>query len=236
MKNWQRSLIVLATGAAIATASAASAVNVFNTTFNDPSGLTFGTLLGGAEESGNTPNPTNYGYILTGPAGTAGNFRDYQWVHDMNGTAANALTGMWFDLGGQANQLAVFPIIDHGPVLQESFEYDVYMSNDLSTWTEATLDALYTEGWDPNPNIADGYTTVWKMPTGQTFRYATVAWGNPGNPDPTYAYADGDCEIDAVAGLTELGGGVSPVPEPASALLLGGALMSAGLVAWRKKR
>jgi hypothetical protein len=96
------------------------------------------------------------------------------------------------------------------------------MSNDKVIWSEAKLVTLYDQGWSPDPNIADGWTTVWEMPSGTTFRYASVAWGNPGNPDPSYYYMDGDAEIDAVAGLTEKGGAV---PEPGTvALFLSGIL------------
>jgi len=57
----------------------------------------------------------------------------------------------------------------------------------------------------------------------------SVTWGGPGS-----IQQDGDNEIDAVAGLTQGGGGVGGVPEPASALLVGLGLLALG--AARRKR
>jgi hypothetical protein len=195
-------------------ASAALAVTIHNTTYTDPSNLTFGVYIQGSDGGGIITDPTTLGAMsLDGGFPAYGNNRDWNFLADAFGNAANAPGGLWFDLGGQANQLVVFPIVDHPPIAGESFEYDVFFSPDLVNWTEATLDELYTEGWSGGPVIVDGYTTIWKLPSGQTFRYVSVAWGNPGNPDPSYLYEDGDCEVDAVAGLTEQGeglGGTTP--------------------------
>jgi hypothetical protein len=234
MRFWKQILLLGVLSAACA--SSVVAVTIVNGTFTDPSGLTYGTYMQGSEGGGVSPDPTNYGYVYDGGLPSYGNARDYYWLHDTSagsGTLANAPTGLWYDLGGLANKLAVFPIIDHDPLPGEAFEYDVFMSNDQATWIEATLETLYDEGWDADPNIADGWTTVWTMGSGQTFRYASVAWGNPGNPDPSYYYADGDAEIDAVAGLTEQGGGVDPIPEPGSFALLALGLVPFG---WALRR
>jgi hypothetical protein len=225
--------VILISGLAftLALAAPAGAINIVNGTFTDPVGLIFGTLIGGSDGGGYTPNPADpgYAYVYNGGLPGYGDARDWNWVHDIGGPASNAPTGLWFDLGGLADQLVVFPIIDHGPVAEESFEYTVFFSNDLVNWTAGTMTDMYTEGWSADPNIADGYTTVWTAPFGQ-FRYASVAHGNPGNPDPSYAYADGDAEIDAVAGL--LNGGAVGVAEPGTLALLGIALP----LAWYRRR
>ena len=205
-------------------------------TFVDPIGLTFGNYIGpvvGA--SGVTPDPTNYGYFIGSPLGYAGagSDRDYHWIQD-TGDNGPLNANIW-DLGGQANQVAVFPIIDHGPLPQEAMEYTVFLSNnanDPNGWTQALIDKVYLEGWDIN-GIADGFTTVWRLPNQQTFRYTSVTALGPGALLPYYGDDD---ELDAVAGLTFQGGSVGgpTVPEPASMLLMGIGLVGVGFS--RKQR
>lgn len=199
-------------------------------TFVDPAGLVFGTALSnaGGGVTGVTPNPITYGYGITSEGLAAANARDYHWLQNygVNGTTDPALDKPWigtiWDLGGQANQAVVFPIIDHGPLPQEAVEYTVYLGNDptstsLSDWTLATLDTIYLQGWQPDSvAIADGFTTVWKLPGNQTFRYVSVQGVGSQALHPIFGYEN---EIDAVAGLTVSGTGVA-VPEPASWILV----------------
>jgi len=194
---------------------------IVNGTFTDPVGLTYGKYMQGSEDFGYTPDPTSYGYFLPDGGPTNGDARDYYWVHDsgnqvtIDGVAGgNPVDGCWFDLGGQANKVVVFPIIDHGPLPEEALEFTVYLSDDLSTWTRAKLETAWDQGWDPDPSIADGWTTEYSLASGQTFRYASVVWGGASS-----IWADGDGEIDAVAGLTEEGHPV--VPEPGTLGLMG---------------
>ena len=204
-------------------------------TFADPSGLNFGNYIGGVQGAdGFTPDPTNYNYNIGSPLGYAGaaNARDYQWVQDVafNGV----LNANIWDLGGQANQVAVFPIIDHGPLPQEALEYTVFLSNDPNDpngWVQALIDKVFLEGWQGGNVIADGFTTVWRLPNQQTFRFTSVSGVGPGSLQPNFGNED---EIDTVAGLTFEGGGLgSPaIPEPGSLMLLGMGLL--GLVASKK--
>lgn len=206
--------------------------------FVDPPGLSFGNYIGPVVGShGFTPDPTNYNYVIGSPLGYAGagNNRDYHWLQD---TAFNGLlnANIW-DLGGQANQVAVFPIIDHGPLPQETLEYTVYLSNnpnDENGWIQALIDKVYLEGWQAGNVIADGFTTVWRLPNQQTFQYTSVTALGPGALTP---YFGDDDEIDAVAGLTFGGGSVGAlVPEPASMVLFGLGMLATGSVLTLKKR
>ncbi|MEZ4296067.1 MAG: DNRLRE domain-containing protein [Polyangiaceae bacterium] len=143
-----------------------------------------------------------------------GNCLDMWWLQDTGNndhTAGN--TNIW-DLGGPSNQVAVFPIIDHGPMPQEAIEYTVYLSNNPGAtsigtdgeqhWVQAQIEKVYLEGWI-NTWIADGFTTVWRLPNAQTFRYVIVPAGGP-----AALVADGDQEIDTVVGLTFGGQPVCP--------------------------
>ncbi|NOY93693.1 MAG: hypothetical protein GXP55_21110, partial [Deltaproteobacteria bacterium] len=98
---------------------------------------------------------------------------------------------------------------------------------DPAKWNPAVMMRAYNQGWTRNPNaagaadatradlgtflrdnsdgeaVADSTVSVWALPCGLTFRYASVMAGNNGNPTAACAFHSGDDELDAVAGLNE---------------------------------
>jgi hypothetical protein len=211
-----------------------------NGLWSDPAKFTLGNYVKGADAWGQSTDPTTLGaYNLLGSPAVNANSRDFDWVQDNGntGTFGGAVggapsQGIVWDLGGQANQVAVFVFVDHGPVPGEVLENTAWLSNDPNAadgaWTQASLVHVYGAGWSPDPNIADGFVAVYQLPGGATFRYVSVTWGGPGA-----ITRDGDNEIDAVGGLNIEGTGVGTVPEPSSLALIGLTLAGFG---WRTRK
>lgn len=178
-----------------------------------PANLAQSPYVGGVQGAeGYSYNPAGYDYTTgAGNYADAARCLDMWWVQDLGD--GDVASGNVWDLGAPSNQAAVFPIVDHGPLPEEAIEYTVYLSNNPNAtvagndgnteWVLATLDKVYLEGWITTW-IADGFTTVWRLPAAQTFRYVNVVAGGPGS-----LIHDGDDEIDTVIGLTA---GGDPVP------------------------
>jgi hypothetical protein len=101
-------------------------------------------------------------------AGTYANGLDHLWWHPIRVTDATLVNGcpqfnplgdgdgrnyipqygLIFDLGGDANKVAIFAENDHGPQPCESFEYTVYLTNDPMA-TDVVLHPA-TDGVDPS--------------------------------------------------------------------------------------
>ena len=160
---------------------------------------------------------------------------DWNWVQDLGDGGSSWTEGNVWDLGGLANQAVIFPIIDHGPLPQEAIEYTVYLSNNKfattlgldgnTDWVLAELDRVYLEGRDTS-QVADGFTTVWRLPGKQEFQYVNVFSGGP-----SALHRDGDDEIDGAAGLHFDDTPTRPteIPEPGTLVLTGIGLAALGL-------
>ena len=122
---------------------------------------------------------------------------------------------------------AIFNTIDHGPLPQEAIESTVYLSNDLTTWTQAVVERVWMEGFQPLLGIEwDGFVYAVGTGTSDTFRYASIIHGGPGA-----LINDGDDEIN---GVLALGDDFIPViPAPGAALL---AMLGLPMVHWIKRR
>jgi hypothetical protein len=202
----------------------------------DPTGYTTGTLIAASGIQG-------YGYS-TDSTGTG----DYNYVGFSGGLfsnwadAGNGIDNKWFqtdsvightvfDLGFQATKAAVFNTIDHGPLPQEAIESTVYLSNDLTTWTQGVVERVWLEGFQTNLGIKwDGFVYAVGTGTNNTFRYASIVWGGQGA-----LQADGDNEINGVMGL-QSDFSQSVVPEPVSCAIWSLIIGSCGIAVLRKRR
>lgn len=200
-------------------------------------GFSAASLIQGGSCAG-VSNPVNgnpYSYTAcAGSVPAAGSSIDNTWFQSNTN-----IGGTIFDLGFQASKVAVFPVIDHGPLPHESIESTVYLSNDKINWTIAVVQRVWLQGFiaDGAPNSWDGYWDGFTYAVGladpnQTFRYASIIHGGP-----SALQSDGDDEINGLLGLKsnfDPNGGGNEIPEPGSVLLAGLGLLGVGLTRRKK--
>lgn len=168
----------------------------------------------------------DYNYGLGGDPFVAANSIDNLWLQT-GGTVGQTV----WDLGFQATKAAVFNTIDHGPLPQEAIESTVYLSNDLVNWTQAVVERVWLEGFQPNTNILwDGFTYAVGTGTSSTFRYASIIHGGPGA-----LINDGDDEINGVMGLNDEFE-TNTVPEPATVTIWGLGALGCAIASYRRKQ
>lgn len=138
-------------------------------------------------------------------------------------TAANAVDNLWFQSSGRigdtvfdlhlpSTKAAVFNTIDHGPLPGEAIESTAYLSNDRQNWTQAVVQRVWLEGWQPNLGIKwDGFAYAVGTATGEPFRYVSIIHGGPGA-----LLRDGDNEINGIVGLDNDFNAVRPAPPTIS--------------------
>ena len=186
----------------------------------DPTGFISGALLsGGGGCLGTSTDLTgtgSYGYVCGGGSvSTYANSIDNLWFQ-----TDGQVGGTVFDLGFDATKAAVFNSIDHGPLPGEAIESTVYLSNDQLSWTQAVVERVWLEGFQPNLGILwDGFVYAVGTGTSDAFRYASVIHGGP-----AALRDDGDNEINGIMGLQGnfTGNPGNPViPEPGSMALFG---------------
>lgn len=178
----------------------------------------------GGFSTGTTPGDYSYG---TGGTATANaNSIDNTWIQ-----SSGRIGDTVFDLGAASYGAVIFPVVDHGPLPQETIESTVYLSNDQINWTEAVVERVWLEGFHANLGVQwDGFSYAVGTGTNSTFRYASIIHGGPGA-----LINDGDDEINGIVGINRnFTPSTNNVPDGGGTLALFG--LSLGAMGWIRRQ
>ena len=160
----------------------------------DPTGTIPAKLISAGGSGGclGTSTGVGFGYYCSGGSNVAlyADQIDNKWFQT-SGVVGNTV----FDLGFQAEKVAVFNSIDHGPLPNEAIESTVYLSNDRVSWTQAVTERIWLEGYTTS-EVYDGFVYTVGIQGGGSFRYVSVIHGGP-----DALVRDGDNEINGLLGL-----------------------------------
>ncbi|MBK8257696.1 MAG: putative metal-binding motif-containing protein [Polyangiaceae bacterium] len=161
--------------------------------------------------------------------GVGGNYFPWEGiVFDLGGPSNKVAIFAENDHGPQPCESLEYTVyLTDNPYAKEKIEQPAVTGVDPQKWNRAVLSTIFTKGFvevrppDPVGYAAcgdtalysveeDSFAQVFSLPCGITFRYASILAGNDGLDFPECAFDSADAELDAVAGLTEGGGGVCP--------------------------
>lgn len=161
--------------------------------------------------------------------GTPGSYFPWEGiVFDLGGPSNKVAIFAQNDHGPQPCESAEYTVfLSDNPYAKDSLLDPKTDGVDPMKWNRAVLATMFTKGWvevrppDPAGHAVcgdtaeysveeDSFVTVYSLPCGITFRYASIVAGNDGLDFPECAFDSSEAELDAVAGLTETGAGVCP--------------------------
>lgn len=130
--------------------------------------------------------------VGTAPPGA----RDCPDINDVVHCSYNPVHGLIYDLGGEANRAAIFPITDHTTdSCLEAIEWSVWLTDnpdattvvrdgeppDPTRWNRARLDQIFLQGWTRNPQALGNPT--------DTHDLRDVAGGDAQSDSPTVVFS-----------------------------------------------
>jgi MYXO-CTERM domain-containing protein len=161
--------------------------------------------------------------------GIGGNYLAWEGlVFDLGGPSNKVAIFAQNDHGPQPCESLEYTVyLTDNPLSQEQITDPIGTGVDPGKWNRAVLTTVFTKGFvevrppDPAGHAAcgdtalysveeDSFVQVFSLPCGINFRYASIVAGNDGLDFPECAFDSQEAELDAVAGLTESGGGVCP--------------------------